>query len=314
MSDSEVNEMSLYEGVNVFELTRSGNLSDTFDTTDFSDEPTGVAINPANGHCFFSDDTGTKRVYEVDPGSDGICLTGNDSVTSFRTEDFGSGDPEGVAFGQGTLFVVDGVNKEFYAITPGANGVFDGVPSAGDDQITSCDTASLGLDDPEGIVFDPASGHLFVVGNPEDLLLQISTACDLVRTIDISAANAVRPAGATLAPSSVNAGETTLWVTDRGVDNDPQPNENDGRIYELSLSSLTPGNTAPVVSAGPDQSVAFPDDALLQGSVSDDGLLVEQHLEPDERPGGRQLRRRQSSGHDRQLHGRRDLWAPPDRQ
>jgi hypothetical protein len=272
MCDSEVNEMPLYQGGNVFELTESGNLFDTFDTTHFSDEPTGVTINPANQHCFFSDDTGTKKVYEVDPGPDATCLTGDDTVTSFRTEDFGSGDPEGVAFGQGTLFVVDGVNKEFYTITPGANGVFDGVPSAGDDQITSCDTASLGLDDPEGITFDPASGHLFVVGNPEDLLLQISTACDLVRTIDISAANAVRPAGATLAPSSVNSGETTLWVADRGVDNDPQPDENDGRIYELSLPPMTPGNSAPVASAGPDQTITHPNDVLLQGSVTDDGI------------------------------------------
>ncbi|MEE8508265.1 MAG: hypothetical protein V3T07_04310, partial [Myxococcota bacterium] len=252
MSDSEVNEVQLYEGVNVFELTRSGSLFDTFDTTHFSDEPTGVTINPVNGHCFFSDDTGNKSVYEVDPGPDGLCLTGDDDVTSFSTEDFGSGDPEGVAFGQGVLFVVDGVNQEIYTIAPGANGSFDGVPPSGDDQVSSCDTAGLGLNDPEGIGFDTASGDLYVVGSPATEVAQISTACDLVRVIDISAANAVNPAGLTLAPSSVNPAVMSLWITDRGIDNDPQPNENDGRIYELSLPSATPGNTAPIVSAGPD--------------------------------------------------------------
>ena len=271
MSDSEVNEMRIYKGVNVFELTRSGSLFARFDTTDFSDEPTGVAINPANGHCFFSDDT-NPSVYEVDPGPDGTCLTGDDTVTSFETDDFGSGDPEGVAFGQGTLFVVDGVNAEFYAVTPGANGVFDGVPPSGDDQVTSCDTASLGVNDPEGITFDTASGHLFVVGKPKTQMAQISTACELVRMIDISAANAVRPAGLTLAPGSVSPGVMTFWLTDRGIDNDPQPDENDGKIFELSLAPVTPGNTAPIVSAGPDQTVTFPNDALLQGSVTDDGI------------------------------------------
>jgi hypothetical protein len=272
MADSEVNEMSLFEGFNVFELTRSGSLFDRFDTTDFSDEPTGVAINPANGHCFFSDDTGNKSVYEVDPGSDGLCLTGNDDVTSFSTEDFGSGDPEGVAFGQGMLFVVDGVNREIYKIAPGTNGVFDGVPPSGDDQVSSCDTASLGVDDPEGIGFDSASGDLYVVGKPATQVAQISTACELVDVIDISAANATKPAGLTLAPSSVNPAVMSIWITDRGVDNNSQPNENDGRIYELSLPSATPGNTAPIVSAGPDLSIALGDVALLEGSVTDDGL------------------------------------------
>ncbi len=34
---------------------------------------------------------------------------------------------------------------------------------------------------------------------------------------------------------------------------------------------MTPGNTPPSVSAGPDQSVVLPDDAVLDGTVSDDG-------------------------------------------
>jgi hypothetical protein len=272
MSDSEVNEMPLYEGTNVFEMTRFGSLFGRLDTTHFSGEPSGVAINPANGHCFFSDDTGTRSIYAVDPGPDGLCLSGDDDVTSFPTTDFGGIDPEGLAFGQGTLFIIDGTNREIYKVAPGANGVFDGAPPSGDDLVTSCDTANLGVNDPEGITFDPVTGHLYVVGRPETQLAQITTTCDLVRLIDISAANAVTPAGAALAPSSVDPGEMSIWITDRGVDNDPQPDENDGRLYELSLPFLTPGNTPPVVSAGSDQILTFPDDALLAGNVTDDGL------------------------------------------
>ena len=46
MSDSEVNEMNIYRGVNMFELGLTGSLLDTWDTTDYSGEPTGVAYNP----------------------------------------------------------------------------------------------------------------------------------------------------------------------------------------------------------------------------------------------------------------------------
>jgi hypothetical protein len=124
IADSEVNEMPIFEGVNVFQTSLDGVLLDGFDITWFSDEPTGVTVNPNNNHLFFSDDTGTRSIYELNPGPDGILWTADDSVTSFDTRDFGSSDPEGVAWwsGSGALFIADGVNEEVYQVTPGANG------------------------------------------------------------------------------------------------------------------------------------------------------------------------------------------------
>jgi hypothetical protein len=55
--DSEVNEMPIFTGDNLFKSTLTGVLESTFTTTSFSDEPTGVTLNPFNGHLFFSDDT-----------------------------------------------------------------------------------------------------------------------------------------------------------------------------------------------------------------------------------------------------------------
>jgi uncharacterized protein YjiK len=272
MSDSEVNEMSIYEDVNVFELTRSGSLFGRFDTTDFSDEPTGLAIDSASQHCFVSDDTSPSEIFVVDPGADDVCFTGDDDVRSFETGDFDSGDPEGLAFGQGTLFVADGVNNEIYAISPGSNGVFDGAPPSGDDEVTSCDTSALGIEDPEGLAFDAGTGDLFVVGKGTTDLAQVSTACELVRMLDISEANLERPAGLALAPSSVDPSVLSLWLADRGVDNDGDPDENDGRIFEFTLPFLAPGNVPPIVSAGPDQTLEFPSEVLLEGSASDDGV------------------------------------------
>ena len=153
VADSEVNEISnLFTGDNLFEIDLNGNLLDTLTTINFSDEPTGVGYNPTNQHLFFSDDTGSRSVYELNPGPDGLYDTPDDIVTSFSTSAFGSDDPEGVTYniGQGVLHVIDGVNEEVYTIDPGSNGIFDGVPPTGDDQVTSFDTTVLGITNPEG--------------------------------------------------------------------------------------------------------------------------------------------------------------------
>lgn len=239
ISDSEVNEMKIFTGDNLFETTLSGSLINTWTTLSFSDEPTGIDVNPANGHLFISDDRGVNRIYEWDPGSDGQFETADDVITSFRTSGFGSFDPEGVAFDtqRGHLFVADGVNDRIYDISPGANGIFDGVEPIGDDQVTSFDVAALGLTDPEGIAFHPDTGHLFVIGEPVNALFEITTDGNLIQQIDISAAQPHHPAGLAVAPSSVDPNVSSIYIVDRGTDNNYDPNENDGRMYEFSLAS-----------------------------------------------------------------------------
>ena len=237
ISDSEVSEMPvLFTGDNLFETTLSGNLVNTSSSTNFSNEPTGAAFNANNGHLFLSDDD-EKRIFEVDPGADGDYGTADDIVTSFRTPPFNSGDPEGVAFnsGQGAMFIADGVNNEVYRVMPGANGVFDGVPPAGDDVVTHFDSAGLGVVDPEGIEFNPDNGHLYLVGKPGNVVAEVTMTGQLVQTIDIAAANALVPAGLAYGPSSLDPGGRSLYVADRGVDNDDDPNENDGKVYEFLL-------------------------------------------------------------------------------
>ena len=167
--------------------------------------------------------------------------------------------------------MADGLNAEVYRISSGANGIFDGVPPQGDDLVTSFDTASLGIGDPEGIEYDPDSGHLYIVGQPTNTLAQVSTEGNRVRTIDISTAGAVKPAGLAYAPSSANSLEMNIFIADRGIDNGDDPNENDGRIYEVSIPQLTPGNLPLVGLAGADQTITLPASAVLDGTVDDDG-------------------------------------------
>jgi uncharacterized protein YjiK len=273
-SDSEVNEMAIFTGKNLFEMTHSGNLIDTLTTTSFSNEPTGVAYNPDNEHLFISDDN-AREIFEVDPGPDGLYDTLDDIVTSFDTTAFNSTDPEGVAYDtwQGVLFIADGKNNEVYRVTPGANGIFDGSPPSGDDQVSSFDTAVLGITDPEGITFDTDNGYLYLVGKPNSLMAHVTSEGALVRMLDISAAGAKKPAGLAYGPSSVNPSEMNVYITERGVDNGSDPNENDGKVYEMSFPPITQGNTAPTVDAGPDMTLNLPENSvLLDGTVTDDGL------------------------------------------
>jgi hypothetical protein len=94
ISDSEVDEMPPYfTGDNVFSATTAGMLVSTCSTTNinrtgFSNEPTGIAINPFNNRVYFSDDSGGGKVHEVNIGSDGAYCTGDDTVTtiSFATD------------------------------------------------------------------------------------------------------------------------------------------------------------------------------------------------------------------------------------
>ncbi|MCR4267850.1 RTX toxin, partial [Nitratireductor sp. ZSWI3] len=236
ISDGEVNEMAnLFTGDNLFKMSPSGSFAGSLTTIGFSDEPTGVAYNPENRHLFFSDDTGTRSVYELDPGVDGAYGTSDDVVTSFPTAAFGSRDPEGLAYdaGRGVLYVTDGSSAVIYTIDPGPNGKFDGVPSVnGDDVVTSFDAGALGIHDPEGIEYDPALDILYITAS-RDSIAMVTPQGQLLGFLDISEAGARNPAGLALAPSSTDPGRMSLYLADRGVDNNSDPNENDGKVYEF---------------------------------------------------------------------------------
>ena len=247
--DGEVEEMSIYAGKNAWETTRSGTLTRSWTTLPLADEPTGAAYNPANRLVFLSDDD-ARDIFVVNPGPDGRYGTGDDSNTRFDTVIFGCDDPEGVAYdaAQNALYIADGVGAEVWRLTPGTNGVFDGVAPGGDDQVTHWDTGVHGLVDPEGIAWDSDFGHLYVGGKPNNLVFHFTTTGTLLRTVSISLMpNPGNAAGLEYAPASASAGTKSLYIVDRKHDNDSEPNENDGTMYEFSLPPIS-GNTLPTVT------------------------------------------------------------------
>ncbi|MBD2194390.1 MULTISPECIES: PKD domain-containing protein [Calothrix] len=272
MVDGEVDEMPTYfTGRNIFQSSLTGTYQQSFSTITYSNEPTGIAYNPANRFLYITDDN-KRLVYQIDPGADGNYNTADDRVTSFSTASWGTAtdnsddhDPEDIAYSAktNTLFVVDGFGSQVYEVT--TNGTL----------LNTFDTERIGLHDPEGIAIDPSSGNLFMVGylsktSPATpALFELTTKGEFIRQYDISAAFPDKPAGITIAPSSTDPTKLSLYIVDRGVDNDVDPNENDGRFYEFALGRDVP-NQAPAVDAGQNQVVLY--GTNLRGSVVDDSL------------------------------------------
>jgi uncharacterized protein YjiK len=283
MSDGEVEEMAIFAGVSAWETTLSGGVTDTHNLStlaplplNITNEPTGVAWNPmpGKGNFFFSDDTLTRSVYEVFPGGDGQYFTNDDVVSTYNTSAIGSDDPEGIAFdssrGNGHLFVVDGVDAEVYDIDLGSNGHLDA-----SDSVSNFDVKSIGIRDPEGIEFNPHNNHLFILASSGNIIAETTLDGTLLRYLDIGipmpSSVPRRPAGLAYAPASNGSGGWNLYILDRAIDNDNDPDENDGKMYEVSFSS---DNSVPQVYAGPDQTINYPNSAQLNGDVQDDGNPV----------------------------------------
>ncbi|TGU13201.1 RTX toxin, partial [bacterium M00.F.Ca.ET.156.01.1.1] len=126
--------------------------------------------------------------------------TSDDILTSFKTSAFGSSDPEGITYdtNRGVLYVADGTTQTIYTVAPGPNGSFDGVASTGgDDIVTSFSARSLGTPSDGGIAYDPVHDLLYVIVSRTSVAMVTPTG-DLLGTLDISAANAKKPAGLAL--------------------------------------------------------------------------------------------------------------------
>lgn len=278
VADSEVDEMAIYAGVNLWQISRDrSTLHDTGTTLKFSKEPTGVGYDPDGKRLFISDDD-RARVFQITAGGDKRFGTADDPVTSFSTRAFGNDDAEDVTYDtvSGDLFISQGIGAEVWRLSPGANGRFDGVAPAGDDKVSNFDVGVYGIVDLEGIGYSPTRDSLFLADRTYKKILEVTKSGGLVQSIDVAGIKMKNPASVTLAPATNDATRTSLYVTARGLDNDKYPDENDGMMYEISAPHLAPvgtvANQAPVVSAGPDTTVTQPSSALLQGSVTDDGL------------------------------------------
>lgn len=238
VSDSEVDEMGIFRGANIFEASTRGEVLAACSSLSFSNEPAGIAVNPSNGHVFIAQDDHGK-IYEVEPVREEGRCSYDHVVSVIDTSVFNSYDIEGLAFGEGKLFIA--VGKDFnaagiYMISPGINEVFDRVSPTGDDEVTRFEVSSLGLLDPEGIGYHSERGTLFIVSRTEKVLVETTLSGIGVATYDLSFTGIQKPSGVAVGPGSQNPDRYSIYISARGIDNDLNPNENDGKIYELGIS------------------------------------------------------------------------------
>ena len=234
VTDSDIDELPEFDDHVVFAIEANGTwvgLGQPRGAT----EITGVAIDASSDRWFFTDDS-DATIIQVEPGDDGQLGTRDDRISTISTTAFGNPDPEGVAFGQGSLFVTDGAGTRVYRLTPGPDGEFNGVPPAGDDEVTSFDTAALGISDPEGLAFDPDRGTLYVLSRDRrEPILEVATAGTLMTAIAIDRDELNSPGGLTLAPALDGSGRTKLFIADRGEDNARSDVPNDGMLLEIEF-------------------------------------------------------------------------------
>jgi hypothetical protein len=271
--DTEVDEMSIWAGVNLWTHSNTGVVSSTESTIAFSNEPAGVAVEPGGSLMWFADDNSDK-IWQIDLGADGIFGTPDDFVEDLDgLGNAGCTDIEDVTYNtlDGHLYVGAGADQQICKIGPGLDGIFNGAPPTGDDTVVLFDLAVHGILDPEGIVYDPFWDTLVVADRRGQELYELTPNGGLLRKIDVNFPAGSKPSGVAIAPGSTNPSLRNYYVTDRRVDNNDDPFENDGRIYEIVAIPLG-GNAAPVVDAGEAQEIEWPlDSTLLDGFVNDDG-------------------------------------------
>ncbi len=249
--DPEINEVPEAFAIvtaNVFEVSAAGDiLHGAWDLTALGNlEPTGIAWSPADDSFYMTDDNArTVTRYTFSPAS-GFAV--QDVVSTSVTA--GSYDPEGVDVDprSGLIYVVDGADAlvSVYACAstrPGFRLVEVLV-------LRALNPPSRVPRDPEGIAVDPSSGHLFLVSNVDDAVFEFTQRGLFVAVHQLGrlAPAARAPQGLCFAPASgadIDAPGLRLFIADGGVDNDEDPRERDGAVYEIAVGG-PPAPDAPV--------------------------------------------------------------------
>jgi hypothetical protein len=238
IGDSEVDEMpGRWKGRNLFVVKRKGNLASSRTVKKFTVEPSDVALATGDRALYIADDD-RDRVFRDKAGKDGLFGTRDDvAATVLRTHRFGSFDPEGLAWVPRArmLIVTDGadaaLNARVYAIRQGKDHRF----GTSDDAVRHFGIHRYGFTDADGVAVTRFSHHLLIVSDRQSFILETTMEGRFVRKIDISATGIKAASGITFAPGT-DGSPSRLYITDRGVDNNVNPHENDGKLFELKIA------------------------------------------------------------------------------
>ena len=244
IADSEIAELSIYPEVsqNLFEVTLDGQtLINAYDLTDadktgtVNDEPTGISYSPFDDHFYITNDN-TFQVYRYDLQTEGepvLVVTDSISLEDLPPDLPGvTGDFEGVAVSpnSGLIYVVDGAGQAVIVLDYTEQ--FEFVNSF---ELNPSDR--LIISDPEGIAVNPQTDNLFIVSEVDNFVAEYTPQGEFVATysLDNLSPPQIAAQGLTFGPASSDASAddlTSLYIADGRVDNNDDPEERDGRVYE----------------------------------------------------------------------------------
>ena len=124
------------------------------------------------------------------------------------------------------LIVSDSTNRRVYKIRRGKDRRF----GTRDDIVQSFGTHKYGFTTAEDVAI--RGKHLFIISSRQEYILETTMKGGLVQKIDISGLGIRSASGIAFAPGT-DGGRSRLYLTASGVDNNVNPNENDGRLFEL---------------------------------------------------------------------------------
>ena len=273
-ADGEVEEPTGagWHNVNVWFAPRSGGAqTSVMDTTTSATnprntEPVGAAYDSVRNELYLAKDGAGGRIWVYNMASGAQVRSFDVSISPFN-----NADVEGLGFdsARNILYMADAIDNDLVKVLPGPSGVIGEGTGA---QVWNYDLQQYGQDEPEGLDVDIATGNIWVVSNKvsgggvPDPMLEISPNGALVSSVSIAAANPNSAGGLAIAPASNGSGAMSIYVADRGVDNNDQANENDGKIHEFAPGGT--GGQPPIANftwtQGSGFSVAFDDTSTNQ--------------------------------------------------
>ena len=234
LADSEINELPLFNGDNIFETSLSGDQVFN-EIASGNTEPTGITYNEFDGFFYVTKDTGSKTVTRYDSNLNNPLL-----VISTQDDVSSATDPEGVTSDPSTgfLYVSDGNGGGRQVLVYDSDLQFQYVFSV----------ANQG--DAEGIAFHQPSNHLFLIDGKEDIIFEYTLTGNLLEEYDISGFSPVpeSPQGLTFGPTSNpndDPSALSLYIADGMEDNYA-----DGRIFEAVIGGVTPPDNQPPTTSG----------------------------------------------------------------
>ena len=239
IADSEINEVTpVFSQIqaNIFEtqlaidsvLNQSDLTLITGNEPLRNKEPTGITYCTNDNHFYVSNDD-ADLVYRYQ--FDGLNFIAVDSVSTRPN----SVDPEGITCDpfSGHIYVISGEGLTIQVYSYNSGFILEEELNL----VTTAGTQQGIPSDPEGITYDPTSDHLFVVSGPDEAIFEFTTSGVFVRKYDISGftPKPISPQGLTIGPSSTDPLSESFYITDGGIDNDFDPSERDGIIYEALI-------------------------------------------------------------------------------